>query len=142
MKIPGLSQATIETNAESGSIDRGREYFESGSVKSLRRTDDHEIEAYVQGSDIAPYHVEIKHDDQGIVSAECSCPYVGGTWCRHIVAALLAVLESEDGDAVSLGHMLDAFDRVELIHLIERLAEMHPGVTGLVDDAYRQKMGP
>ncbi len=141
MKIPGLSQEIIEANAETGSVSRGREYFESGAVKSLRRRTDDEIEAYVQGSDIAPYRVDIKHDDKGIVSAECSCPYVGGAWCRHIAAVLFTLLESDTGEAVSLGQMLDEFDRVELIHLIERLAETYSGLVDQVEDAYRHKTG-
>lgn len=141
MKIPGLSQEIIEANAEPGSISRGREYFESGAVKSLRRKTDEEIEAYVQGSDIAPYRVEIKHDDKDIVAADCSCPYVGGAWCRHIAAVLFTVLEADTSDRISLGQMLDEFDRIELIHLIERIAETYSGVVDQVEDAYRHKTG-
>lgn len=139
MKIPGLSQEIIEANADPGSISRGREYFESGAVKSIRRKTDDEIEAYVQGSDIAPYHVELKHDNEGIVSAECSCPYVGGAWCRHIAAVLFTLLEADTLETVSLGQMLDEFDRVELVHIIERIAETCSGVVDQVEDAYRHK---
>ena len=139
MRIPGLSHDTIATKAESGSADRGREYFESGAVKSVRRTAEDEIEAYVQGSDIAPYHVQIKHDAEGIVSAECTCPYVGGSWCRHIVATLLAVLESSGTEGRSLNEMLDDFDRVELIHLVEKLAEAYPGLSDTIEAEVRKR---
>lgn len=141
MRIPGLSAETIESNAEAGSISRGREYFDSGAVKSLRRTADDQVEAYVQGSDVVPYLVEIRHGAGGIVSAECTCPYVEGSWCRHIVAALYAVLASSRPGGPSLNEMLDEFDRVELIHLIERLAEGYPGIVDMIEDAYRHQKG-
>lgn len=139
MKIPALTYETIETQAERGSVERGRAYFESGAVKALRRTAGDEIEAYVQGSDIAPYHVQIKHDADGIISAECTCPYVGGSWCRHIVATLIAVLAGSGTSARSLNELLDEFDRVELIHLIERLAEVYPGIADTVEGEVRRR---
>lgn len=141
MKIPGLSAQTIESNADEGSITRGREYFESGAVTSLRRTAEDEIEAYVQGSGLLPYHVKIEHSDEGVTAAECTCPYVEGSWCRHIVATLLAVLASGGGTDRSLNQMLDAFDRIELIHLMERLAEGYPDIIPLIEDAYLQQKG-
>lgn len=141
MRIPGLSTDTIESNAEAGSISRGKEYVESGAVRSLRRVADDRVEAYVQGSGIAPYLVDIRHDDGGIVSAECTCPYVEGSWCRHIVATLYAVLASSDRAERSLNELLDDFDRVELIHLIERLAEVYPGIVDMIGDAHRHQEG-
>lgn len=139
MKIAGLTLDTIESNADSGSVQRGREYLENDAVKSLRRRSENEIEAYVQGSDIAPYHVQIKHGPQGVVSAECSCPYVGGTWCRHIVATLLAILDGGGRDARSLSGMLDEFDRVELIHLIEELANAYPDVAAFIESEFSRR---
>lgn len=133
MRLPGLSREIIEQHADAGSVERGREYFEDDAVKSLRRTAEGEIEAYVQGSDIAPYHVVIRHDGDGIVSAECTCPYVGGTWCRHIVASLLSVLEGSDDAPRSLSAMLDEFDRVELIRLVEKLADSYPEIADYVE---------
>lgn len=138
MRIPGLTRDTIESHADAGSVDRGREYFESSAVKSLRRKSEDEVEAYVQGSDIAPYYVQIKHDSDGIVSAECTCPYVGGAWCRHIVATLFAALDSSGAEGRSLSEVLDDFDRVELIHLIEKMAEIHPGIVKFVESEARQ----
>jgi uncharacterized Zn finger protein len=141
MKIPGLSVQTIESNADEGSITRGRDYFESGAVTSLRRTAEDEIEAYVQGSDLLPYHVKIKHSNEGVSAAECTCPYVEGSWCRHIVATLFSVLASGGGTDRSLNQMLDEFDRIELIHMMERLAEGHPDIIPVIEAAYRQQKG-
>lgn len=141
MRIPGLTSDTIELNAEAGSISRGKQYVESGAVRSLRRVADDHVEAYVQGSGIAPYLVDIRHNNEGIVSADCTCPYVEGSWCRHIVATLYAVLVSGNRAERSLNEMLDDFERVELIHLIERLAEVYPGIVDMIEDAHRHQEG-
>ena len=139
MKIAGLTLETIESNADSGSIQRGREYLDNDAVKSLRRRSEDEIEAYVQGSDIAPYHVQIKHGPRGVTFAECSCPYVGGTWCRHIVATLLFVLEGGGREDRPLSAMLDEFDRVELIHILEELANTHPDVAAFIESEFSRR---
>jgi len=141
MRIPGLSSETIEANADAGSIEKGNEYFASDAVKSLRRTADHEIEAYVQGGALVPYHVRIKHTDDGIAAAECTCPYVEGSWCRHIVATLLAVLAGAGETGLSVNQMLEVFDRVELIHMVERLAEAYPSIVDMIQDEYGQLKG-
>lgn len=141
MRIPGLSEETIVRHADQSSVERGREYFNSGAVKLLKRTSDTEVEAYVQGSDVAPYHVEIRHDDREITAARCTCPYVGGSWCRHIVATLIAVVKSEGMLSRPIGEMLQDMDRRELIRLIESLIDLYPQIAGVIEDRYdrRQK---
>ena len=134
MRIPGLSEETIVRHAEQMSVERGREYFHSGAVKSIKRTSDTEVEAYVQGSDVAPYHVEIRHNDREITAATCTCPYVGGAWCRHIVAALIAVVKSEGMLSRPIGEMLQDLDRNELIRLVESLIDLYPQIASVVED--------
>lgn len=139
MKIPGLSERVIAEHAEKGSIDRGREYFRDGAVKSLKRMSDSEVEAFVQGTDIAPYQVDVRHDANGIKEAVCSCPYVTGSWCRHIVAALYAIMESEGSLSRPMEEMLGDFDRSELGRLVERIVAEHPEASSTVEAFYRQK---
>lgn len=139
MKIPGLSIETIEQNAEDTSIDRGREYLERGAIKSLKRTSGDEVEAYVQGSDIAPYHVQIQHDQNGITSATCTCPYVGGSWCRHIVATLLAVTESEGVLSQPVDELLRDLDREELVRLIESLIDLYPEIASVIENEHERR---
>lgn len=134
MKIPGLSEETIAQNAEADSTVRAREYLDAGALKSLKRTSGTEVEAYVQGSDVAPYHVTIRHDDEGITSASCTCPYVGGSWCRHIVATLLAVLESRGVLSAPLHEMLRDMEREEIIRLLESLIDLYPEVAGAIEE--------
>lgn len=139
MKVPGLSEAAIAAQAERGSVERGREYYDVGAVKTLKRRSDTEVEAFVQGTAIAPYRVEIRHDANGITAADCTCPYVTGSWCRHIVAALYAVMNSEGGLSRPVGDLLDEFNREELLHVLERIITAHPGAASTVEEAYRQK---
>lgn len=141
MRIPGLSEETIEQNTEEDSIIRGKSYVEAGAVKSLKRTSGTEVEAYVQGSDIAPYHVTIRHDDEGITSAKCTCPYVGGTWCRHIVAALMTSMESKGVLSRPLDEMLLDLDREDLIRLIESLLDLYPEIAGVIEEEHERRRG-
>ena len=141
MRIPGLSDETIVRQADQSSVERGRDYFASGAVKSLKRTSDTEVEAYVQGSDVAPYHVEIRHDDRQITAATCTCPYVGGSWCRHIVATLVAVVKSEGMLARPIEEMLRDLDRGELVRLIESLIDLHPEIASVIEGRYGQRRG-
>lgn len=139
MRIPGLSEETIERNTEEDSLIRGKSYVEAGAVKSLKRTSATEVEAYVQGSDIAPYHVTIRHDDQGITSAKCTCPYVGGSWCRHIVAALVVSMESKGALSRPLDEMLRDLDREDLVRLIESLLDLYPEIAGVIEEEHERR---
>lgn len=139
MKIPGLSESLIGNRADQGSVERGKDYYEDGAVKSLKRRSDTEVEAFVQGTDIAPYQVHIKHDDDGITDAECTCPYVKGSWCRHIVAALYAVIESEGALSRPAEEILETFDRAELVRLMQRILDDHPEVASMLQDAHQEK---
>lgn len=138
MKIPGLTQAIIEAHADDSSIARGKAYYESGAVKTLKRTSETEVEAYVQGSDIAPYHVEIRHDSNGVVSAVCTCPYVSGSWCRHIVAALIAVLNTDGEPGRRVEWMLQDLSRRDLVELLKRLVDGYPEVRPLIEQECRR----
>ena len=67
------------------SFQRGLRYFEEGRVK-IKEASSSQIVATVIGTD--NYRVEIDLDD---FSAVCNCPYDLEGYCKHIVAALLAI---------------------------------------------------
>lgn len=139
MNIPGLSEETVNRNADRDSIARGREYLRSGAVKSIRRVSDKDVEGYVQGSDIAPYHITIQHDDEVITSAKCTCPYVVGSWCRHIVATLFAVMDSRGDLSRPLAELLQDLDRGEMVSLIESLIDLYPEIARVIEDEYERR---
>lgn len=78
------------------------------------------ITADVEGSDYAPYAISITLDPSGsVASAECTCPYDDGGYCKHIVAGLLAVLHDDDiEEHVDLKTLLTGLTETQLRQLI------------------------
>ena len=59
MKIPGLTQSTIQAGTSGGSYTRGAHYFNTGAVLSVKLLGEQQIEALVKGSNLLPYTVRI-----------------------------------------------------------------------------------
>lgn len=74
-------------------LERGLEYYEQGRVIDLRPIDKGGILAIVHGQE--DHEVELKLKNQVLVSATCSCPYEHGDICKHIVAVIFAIQETE-----------------------------------------------
>ena len=70
---------------------RGRRYFSSGAVRSVRG-DEWILEAFVRGSDL--YRVSMNREDDTLI-VSCTCPYFDDrfTPCKHIWATLLVAEE-------------------------------------------------
>jgi uncharacterized Zn finger protein len=123
VSIPNLTESTIREHTESGSFERGERYFTSGAVRNMDVRPG-KLEAFVEGSAPNPYVVNVQFDrEEGVRQVRCTCPYHEGSWCKHIVAALLAHLRKEEGTKPSLRSLLESRSREELVALIERLAE-------------------
>lgn len=74
---------------------RGLDYYESGAVEALERTE-HGFHARVEGTE--DYEVDIWIKDNRIHDMECSCPYaLGGEYCKHMAAVLYEAEEGEEG---------------------------------------------
>lgn len=136
MHIPGLTEAMIQEHTASGSYERGQEYFDEGAVQHVEQSGQ-EISAHVKGSYYIPYSVHISFNAQGISEVECTCPYHEGSWCKHIVATLLTVLQrgGEGAPIPSLRDRLGALEREQLIELIEHLAAHDATVIDQVEHA-------
>lgn len=78
-------------------IERGRAYFEEGRVTFLNEVSPGEFEATVEGSDEYAVNVWIDGDDEAHFG--CDCPYYGAPYCKHVVAALLAIQEQANHHA-------------------------------------------
>ncbi len=129
MAFPPLTKDDIRTHTAGGSFERGQQYLSNDAVRSLKQTDGHTLKAKVQGSDVHPYLVTIQFDADDITDVECTCPYHGGTWCKHIVATLLKVLEAGSvpkTDSAAVAELVGDLDRDGLISLVERLVEHDP----------------
>lgn len=139
MAFPPLTKDDIQKHTAGGSFERGQQYLADGAVQSLKQTDEHTLKAQVQGSDVHPYLVTIQFDADQITEVQCTCPYHGGTWCKHIVAALLKMLDRNDvpkTERAAVADLVADLDRDGLVSLIERLVEHDPR---LVDQIERER---
>lgn len=130
MSIPGLTKAAIQAHTAEGSFERGLEYYEDGAVQHIEESEQ-TITARVKGGYYIPYAVHLSYNGQGITDVECTCPYFEGSWCKHIVATLLVVLEDGGVPAATLPSLrdrLEALEKDELIAIIEQLVgtDAHP----------------
>jgi uncharacterized Zn finger protein len=107
---------------------RGIRYLESGAVLEVVWREG-TLTAWVEGSEIRPYHVRVRFNEQGeIEEAFCSCPYEGDGDCKHIVAALLVLIRHPEKVSVrpALRTLLEGRSREQLIDLLQFLADRYP----------------
>lgn len=142
MVMPELTNEFIRLHASGDSFRKGQEYCRDGAVLSLILRDS-TLEAQVAGSEIQPYRVWCTVDEAGVRDATCTCPYAYGGWCKHIVAALLAVAR---GDAIEehppIDALLSGLDRDVLQHLVLRLARRDPDLAEIIEDEIHMGVGP
>ena len=82
----------FENDIDNKILKRGISYYSDGAVDEIWRESDGVYHAVVEGSE--PYEVEFEIDTAGTITAHfCNCPYDWGEYCKHEVAALLAVRE-------------------------------------------------
>ena len=81
----------FEPHINSKILARGKNYYNSGEVKSLS----HDGECWtadVTGSDIYFVSVEVSVGGK-ILDTDCDCPYDRGDYCKHLVAVFFAIRE-------------------------------------------------
>lgn len=129
MAVLPLTKDELQEHTAGGSFERGRQYLQDGAVQSVQQTDDHTLKAKVQGSDVHPYLVTIQFDADRITEVQCTCPYYEGSWCKHVVATLLKVLNKDavpKSEPAAVADLVENLDREDLISLVERLVEHEP----------------
>jgi len=144
MTIPNLTRDKIQEHTAGGSYERGQEYLSSGAVRSIKRTDKHTLKAQVQGSDVHPYLVSIKFDDEDIRKVQCTCPYHEGSWCKHIVAVLLKTLKQEEipvSESTRVKALTRDLERDQIVTLLERLVEENPELVKEIETEHDRLVG-
>jgi uncharacterized Zn finger protein len=120
-----IREAFIRRYASSRSVERGREYLQSGAV-TLLANDARRVKGEVEGGQLEPYGVEAMYDENGDLAARCDCQYDRGGWCKHIVAVILAACSEKQSAPVKERPLAALADLADF----EREA--------LLADAYRQ----
>jgi uncharacterized Zn finger protein len=125
----GLAEA-LDRSLLRGLASRGEEYFEAGCVDRLTLEGD-ALLATVQGTH--RYRVELR-PGEAVVEHSCTCPYGReGAFCKHCVAAGLALLESGADIAATrpeplslegIRAKLEELDRESLVSLVLEQARL------------------
>lgn len=131
--LPALTKTDVRNWTEQRFYDRGETYVRQGRIQRPRRTDTR-LKAECRGSRPSPYHVEAELDADGIAWAECSCPMGDGGYCKHVVALLLAWVDSgeEFASVPPLHDTLADCSQNTLIGLIQKMVDRHPDLERLV----------
>jgi len=110
-----LSTEQIRDLYTSEVFDRARNYRDEERIERIDRFDE-TVRAAVQGSQPEPYEIEVESgvDEPKNVDATCTCPYDWGGYCKHIIAVLLELADSD----IDLEDEREAVERV--------LSDVHP----------------
>lgn len=134
LELPKFTESTIRQHCTAESFSQGRQYADGGAVTELTIRGAL-LQAEVEGSQYEPYHVRVTVDAGGITSANCTCPYNWGGWCKHIVATLLVCIDEPGAIEVrpEVDELLAGLDQDQLRTLLRRLAAGSPDVADKIE---------
>ncbi|HEY1350311.1 MAG TPA: hypothetical protein VGF67_11875 [Ktedonobacteraceae bacterium] len=143
MSLPYFSETQLTAYATPQIVERGRAYYTQGRVTSLvcRGTT---LFAEVEGSEELAYQVCCTFEQDGSIVARCTCPYDWGGWCKHIVAACLALLFQPETieKRPSLERLLANLTREQLHNLVLELVAVDPLLVRGVERALDLQSSP
>lgn len=92
-----LEDSIIEDLADPQVYVRGKRYFSAGHVVELENIKENEYRAVVSGTQDYRVRLSLSMGGEDIFSYECNCPAARQSFraCKHVVAAALAVQESQ-----------------------------------------------
>lgn len=128
MDLDLLTEPHVRALAAEKIVARGDAYCRRGAVLRLALRGD-VLHAEVAGTADAPYAVRVTTRGDRIL-VRCDCPYAEdwGTWCKHAVAAALAVargtvpIEQEP----TVRELLAPLERDALVRLLDAIVEFDP----------------
>jgi hypothetical protein len=132
--LPRITEKAIRDRVGDRSFEMGRDYARADAVFDTRQQGA-TIKGRCQGTAEAPYHVRVTFDDDGVASADCSCPVGGGGLCKHVAALLLAWRKHPEAfvEVAPLPEALDRLGKKDLITLIINLAHRRPDLEALLE---------
>lgn len=136
MKLPKLTESIIRAGASTQSFQRGQDYYTGGAISNMSRQGN-VLSGDCEGTQEPYYRVRVELDEAGIHSADCTCPYEYGGYCKHTVALLLAyvhrpkqfVVRKEPAD------LLADLSRDELVALLTALLKRQPELYDWIEGA-------
>ncbi len=133
MTFPRLTESMIRAGASPESFARGKEYFRNDAISNAA-IQGNTLSADCAGTSAPYYRVRVELDDAGIRSADCSCPYEYGGYCKHIVALLLHYLHQPKDFVVRPApqDLLADLSRDDLIVIVTKLLEREPDLYDFV----------
>jgi uncharacterized Zn finger protein len=93
------------------------------------------LRAEVQESDFLRYVVRCIFGTNSTITATCTCPYSGSRWCKHIVAACLAVIHQPEKieERPTIEALLSDLNREQLQAILVKLVEREPPLIEVIE---------
>ncbi len=131
-----ITESMIRAGTTPESFQRGKAYFDDGAISNAA-IQGNVLSGDCEGTQSPFYHVRVELDDVGIRSADCTCPYEFGGYCKHIVALLLTYIHKpkEFSARQSAAELLADLSREDLLALTTKLLERQPDLYDWVQAA-------
>ncbi|HEX9018152.1 MAG TPA: SWIM zinc finger family protein [Anaerolineaceae bacterium] len=133
-RVPKITEIEVQNWVGAKSFQRGFRYFEDEAILNPRRRGQSLI-AECQGTQPAPYRVEIRLGPEGILEGSCTCMAGEGGHCKHAAALLLTWMHEPDtfAEVPELENLLETRSRENLIALIQQMLTRHPDLEQLLE---------
>lgn len=136
-----MKLSNFETFIDDAILQRGKDYFKRGHVKSLNEPEENQFIAEISGSDLYFVSIELNDKDE-IVHTDCECPYDWSEYCKHQVAAFFALQKKKNGDEESpkmkskpktvqkldLKSILSKLNKEDLLSIILQTTQNYPEI--------------
>ncbi len=125
--LPTLSDSDVRAWVGDRSYGLGVDYSEAEAIFNARRQG-MTLKADCEGKSAPSYRVSAVLGENGIGSADCSCPVGDGGRCKHVAALLLTWINSpeEFADVEETDQALGRLSREQLIALVKHMLSRHP----------------
>ncbi|MDQ5824579.1 MAG: SWIM zinc finger family protein [Chloroflexota bacterium] len=137
-QLPEIDEEQVRALAAPKSFERGYEYLQAGAVQRVVLRGNF-LFAEVAGSEYDPYRVTVELSKKRIAEANCTCPYEFGGICKHIVATLLAYIQTpeEIEHRQPIEELIAPLSPEQLRELILVLVQEQPQLLDVIDDELR-----
>lgn len=142
-RVPELSEMDVQNWVGARPFQKGYRYFEDEAIMNPRIRGKSLI-AECQGTQAAPYRVEIRLGPEGILEGSCTCAAGEGGHCKHAAALLLTWLHEPEMfvEVPELERLLEKRSRAELLALIQQMVTRHPDLEQLLEISELGSLAP